>query len=1054
MMPGACWIGVAAMAILALEPAWADAAPKAYLCRQLTAAPELDGDVTEDAAWRDVAPATGYRVLGEARPSRKQTTFRAGFTADALYVVVVCDEPDPDSIVADMGDGEDLWDEDSVEVFLSTTGEDELQFVVNAIGSRASSKTVAEWEAATFIDDGAWTVEIALPWEVLGAFPAEGAVWGLNVTRNIVVDGTIEHHTWASVELGFHEPKRFGALRFEAVNAKIRKAIEARVAAEPVLDDRFLVVHHDRGVLLQTGSTESQLLLRQGVPVAPRFAPDGRRVLFNSVEGGASGVWVINAGGGTASRVCDGIQGTWTRDGAGVLCVRDGRIVRHDLETGTEAFASPADARPLAHPDALPEGGVVCTDAAGERLLLISRDGSGLRELDAAESIGTPRVSPDGTRVAYPRGPHISVVDVETGVRTQVVVAPGVQTGPVWGTDGASLCFSQAPAPFETNWDVWHVALADPSTVHRIRRGVLPVFDWIGVRPAPTQTSHVLGTQVNLWRRKALSRFLGRGGRVPPKGWKTVVGEVPAATRKGGLAVTNDWFAAVPSGRGVRLEATHPEVDLPPIALDFIASEHGAGPRVGATAWAEGARLAIESGGATFRVAVDRTLPLVRVAGSGREGVLTIRAGASWALSMDRLASDVLLPADRLPEDGSTCLPSSPVIVLGLTDGRGLIVVMPGNPGADVRASRGAETGLDLAVGSASSGEIRIAVLAGEGFWQWLEPVRNAGSAAWRAPWDKPYCAEWRTAVCGGGRFSARMWNEEALGGQEDGVELAWAFEAAPEWALVYAWGRDLNTPFEFVMPEDIALGASGLRGYIEAMDVAGVRGYRAASVPVSFPQVATRGLDWAPYGSHQEREGFGVLEVMRGLFGAATDGTRSFLKHFGGEAIALIEGLDTRTGEYEQFMADIRPDLGRGGFTDLDARAVETLATAEAKPHTDVAEAAQRLGALLAFLDDKRGDLSDAEAEEYRNRFRAFSRSCRRLVEERRALSEMYRGFARELCDAAAVRIMESPESREACERLRAASHSILRNRYHMEGDWHGETPLPDGTVRLPGEE
>ena len=121
---------------------------KAYVCPLLNQAPELDGEVAEDPAWRDVPAATGFHDVGSTGPSTRQTSFRIGYTPEALYLGVVCEEPTPESIQAVMSDGDPLWNEDSVEVFLSPDRASELQFIVNALGCRASPRTLRRWEAA------------------------------------------------------------------------------------------------------------------------------------------------------------------------------------------------------------------------------------------------------------------------------------------------------------------------------------------------------------------------------------------------------------------------------------------------------------------------------------------------------------------------------------------------------------------------------------------------------------------------------------------------------------------------------------------------------------------------------------------------------------------------------------------------------------------------------------------------------------------------------------------------------------------------------------------
>ena len=62
---------------------------KEYFCRLLTQGPELDGDIANDPVWRDLPVAGGWRDLRTGLASARQTSFRMGYTFDALFIAVV-----------------------------------------------------------------------------------------------------------------------------------------------------------------------------------------------------------------------------------------------------------------------------------------------------------------------------------------------------------------------------------------------------------------------------------------------------------------------------------------------------------------------------------------------------------------------------------------------------------------------------------------------------------------------------------------------------------------------------------------------------------------------------------------------------------------------------------------------------------------------------------------------------------------------------------------------------------------------------------------------------
>jgi Tol biopolymer transport system component len=71
----------------------------------------------------------------------------------------------------------------------------------------------------------------------------------------------------------------------------------------------------------------------------PVWSPDGREIAFSRTRPGAStpdALWVMNADGTSPRHIADGfVFSAWLPDGAGVLAIRDDRIVRIDLATGS-----------------------------------------------------------------------------------------------------------------------------------------------------------------------------------------------------------------------------------------------------------------------------------------------------------------------------------------------------------------------------------------------------------------------------------------------------------------------------------------------------------------------------------------------------------------------------------------------------------------------------------------------------------------------------------------------------------------------------------------------
>ena len=70
-------------------------------------------------------------------------------------------------------------------------------------------------ESAVSEGDGYWSVEIAVPFELLGGPPKQGAVWKVNFARNNYNQWVMPRSAWSVTYGPFNLPDRFGYLEFE-----------------------------------------------------------------------------------------------------------------------------------------------------------------------------------------------------------------------------------------------------------------------------------------------------------------------------------------------------------------------------------------------------------------------------------------------------------------------------------------------------------------------------------------------------------------------------------------------------------------------------------------------------------------------------------------------------------------------------------------------------------------------------------------------------------------------------------------------------------------------
>jgi hypothetical protein len=195
-----------------------------YPCHRLAQAPVIDGNMN-DAAWKNIPEATGFFIFksggSEKYAVEKQTSFKAGWTADAVYIVVRAEESAPEKMTATAKDGLELWSEDSIELFFFPPGAPAYtQLIANSVGSRYHGWTnIKTWEAKAVVGKTEWVLELCIPFAVLAAKPPkEGDEWPVNVARNIRTGPADEYYTcWPPLRTGFHDVANFGRFGFKGL---------------------------------------------------------------------------------------------------------------------------------------------------------------------------------------------------------------------------------------------------------------------------------------------------------------------------------------------------------------------------------------------------------------------------------------------------------------------------------------------------------------------------------------------------------------------------------------------------------------------------------------------------------------------------------------------------------------------------------------------------------------------------------------------------------------------------------------------------------------------
>jgi hypothetical protein len=180
--------------------------------------PVLDGDVLSEAVWQKATLISGFwqEQPDEGEPSSERTEVRIIYTADTLYVGVVCYDRDPSGIiVADSRRDSPLDDTDSFQMIFDTYRDLQNGFVfgTNPAGIEYDGQVTNEgqgggglgggqrqqsgagggfnlnwdgaWEVRARISEVGWTAEFAIPFRTLRFPSGTDQIWGVNFQRNI-----------------------------------------------------------------------------------------------------------------------------------------------------------------------------------------------------------------------------------------------------------------------------------------------------------------------------------------------------------------------------------------------------------------------------------------------------------------------------------------------------------------------------------------------------------------------------------------------------------------------------------------------------------------------------------------------------------------------------------------------------------------------------------------------------------------------------------------------------------------------------------------------------
>lgn len=185
--------------------------------------PVIDGRLDE-ALW-NTEPAVAKLIPRQADGyAPVETQAWLSYDDSSLYVGVRCEEPIMRDLVSETAkrDG-DVREDDAIEIVLDANGDKKTfhLFAVNPDGVLFDAKKVdSKWnssaEVATGKEKDAWTVELAIPLEEIGADLAKNRSWGFQMARHRPKLDEKKSYQWSpTFWYGNYMPSLFGRLELK-----------------------------------------------------------------------------------------------------------------------------------------------------------------------------------------------------------------------------------------------------------------------------------------------------------------------------------------------------------------------------------------------------------------------------------------------------------------------------------------------------------------------------------------------------------------------------------------------------------------------------------------------------------------------------------------------------------------------------------------------------------------------------------------------------------------------------------------------------------------------
>lgn len=249
---------------------------------------------------------------------------------------------------------------------------------------------------------------------------------------------------------------------------KVADAVYSRITGEGGYFDSRVVYVSETGtkdarqkrlaIMDYDGANVQFLTDSSAIVLAPRFSPDGRRVLYTSYETGFPRIYVLNVG-SVQRRVLESQEGTMS---FAPRFAPDGQTIVYSLSQGgnTDIYAMNINGGNVSRltsapsietaPSFSPDGSQIVfeSDRSGSQQLYImpARGGEARRISFGPGRYGTPVWSPRGDLISFTKQNsgrfHIGVMRVD-GSEERLLTASFLDEGPTWAPNGRVLMFTR-----------------------------------------------------------------------------------------------------------------------------------------------------------------------------------------------------------------------------------------------------------------------------------------------------------------------------------------------------------------------------------------------------------------------------------------------------------------------------------------------------------------------------------------------------------------------------------------------------------------------------------